>query len=562
VLSNLFFILLAALIGGLFAKLFKLPALVGYILAGVIGGIIFSLDGVTIQSIAELGVILLLFSVGLEISFEELMKVGKIAIIGAILQIFIVSAILFCFFVAILNMPPSAALVLALAFSMSSTALIVKILQDTNQTETIQYQILTSWALVQDLAVIPIIVLLPTLILQSNSSWSSVALSSLLTTVLVLGIVLATGKLIAPYLTHLVATTNNRELLMLLAICLALGIASLVSLFGISSAFGAFLAGVVISKTQENHAIFSETRPLRDIFSILFFVSLGFLINPSFVISHILIILLLTFVVIVIKATVTFFICQLFEYKGKTLIAVSFGLAQVGEFAFVLFIISQKLGILSNDLAQLGISTTLFTLLVAPFLFKEIIPVSRKLKEITKGSIFKGMFSHEVSVIQGSESEIKNHVIIAGFGRMGKWIGKALKEIGVDFIIIDYNHKVIREALKVGFIAIYGDASFPEILEEAYIKNAKAVLITIPDSNSQEEIILYCQKNFPDIKIMARAHLDSDIKKLVGFKIQRVVQPEFEAALAVVKSILVNSGRTKEEVNKKMKALRLSHANI
>lgn len=560
-LNILFFILLTALAGGLVARFFKIPSLVGYIAAGIIGGLVFSPGIGADQSIVEMGVILLLFSVGLEISFEKIFKIGKVALIGAILQIAAVALIIFWILVGILKVPPNAALVLALAFSMSSTALIVKILQDNSETGTIQYQILTSWALVQDLAVIPIVVLLPTLVLQNNASWSTIAVSSILTTTFVLGIVFLTGKLIAPYLTKLVAATNNHELLVLLALTLALGIANLVGLFGISSAFGAFLAGVVISKTQENHAIFSETRPLRDIFSILFFVSLGFLVTPSFIISHLLVILLLAIIIILVKIIVVFFLLELFDYRGKTAIAVSFGLAQVGEFAFVLFIIAQGLGILTKDLSQIGISTTIVTLLVSPFFFRAVVPVWKKMREVTKDSALKALFNHEVK-LEGEEIELKGHVVLAGYGRMGKWIGKALTQIGVKFVVIDYNHRTIAEALKSGVPAIYGDASFPEILEEAKVGNAKALLITVPDATAQEEIILYCQKNFPGLKIMARAHLDKDIKKLVELKIDKVVQPEFEAALAVVKSILINSGRSKEEVNKKIKSLRLSHANI
>ena len=559
--TTLFFILLAALLGGLIAKALKLPSLVGYILAGVVGGIIFALDGATIQSIAELGVILLLFSVGLEISFEKLMKVGKVASIGAILQILIVCVISFWFMVLI-NIPATGALILSLAFSLSSTALIVKIMEERNETGTIHYEILTSWSLVQDLAVIPIVALIPTLILQNHSSWINVATGSILTTFLVLGIVLLIGKLLAPYLTHLIAATNNHELLILLAITLALGTAALVTLFGISAAFGAFLAGVVISKTQENHAIFSETRPLRDIFSILFFVSLGFLVTPIFVITHIFTILILAVFVIILKTLVTFFLCVIFGYRGKTAIAVSLGLAQVGEFAFVLFLIAQKLGILSQELSQIGISVTLVTLLISPFLFKSIVPIWRKLKVMTENSSLKKLFLSYSLTEKENKKELSNHIIICGYGRMGKWIGKALVEIGVDFIIIDYNHKTIREAKVAGKNALYGDASFPEILEEAQIKTAKAVIITVPDHISQEEIINYCQKNFPEVKIMARAHLDSDMKKLNEFKIQKVVQPEFEAALAIVKNILVNSGRDKEEVSRKMKGLRQSHASV
>lgn len=562
-LVNLFFILLAALIGGLIAKLFKFPSLVGYIIAGVAGGVVLALDGGTIQDIAELGVILLLFSVGLEVSFEKLLKVGKVAIVGSLLQIIIFSGISFWVLHFLANFDQNSALVLSLAFSLSSTALIVKIMSDSAETGTIHYEIATSWSLVQDLAVIPIVVLLPTLTLSNNSSWAAVTLSSLTTTALVLGVVLLIGKLLAPYLTHLVAATNNREFLLLLAITLALGTASLVNLFGISAAFGAFLAGLVISKTQENHAIFSETRPLRDIFSILFFVSLGFLVTPIFIISHFFTIILLAVFVLILKALVIFILSVILGARGRTAISVTIALDQVGEFAFVLFLLSEKLGILPKEIGSIGVATTLVTLLISPFLFKASVPIWKKLKDLTIDSPFlKKIFVNGRITQKENIEPLENHIIICGFGRMGKWIGKALKEIGVPFIIIDYNHKTIRESIIEGQNSIYGDASLPEVLDAANISKAKAVIITLPDHFAQEEIITYCQTNFPNIKIMARAHLDSDMKKLNSFKIHKVIQPEFEAALAVVKSILVNSGRSKEEVNKKMKGLRLSHASL
>lgn len=561
-LANLFFILLVALVGGLVARLAKLPPLVGYIVAGVVGGLVSSFDSNVTTDIAEIGVVLLLFSVGLEISFEKLMNVGKVAVYGAILQMFLVTVVLFCVFVAIGNVPPNAALVVSFSFSLSSTALIVKLLRDANEEGTISYQILTAWALVQDLAVIPMVVLLPTLAIpMTGSSWANVALSSILTTLFILGIVFFVGKMVFPYLTRLVASLNNQEFLVLLAVTLAFGVASLVGLFGISSAFGAFLAGVVISNTQEKYAIFSETRPLRDIFSILFFVSLGFLLIPSFLISHFLSVVLLTAFVIILKIVVVFLLCQFFDYKGRTAVFVSFGLAEVGEFAFVLMIIAQKLGIVTNDLAQITISTTILSLLAEPFLLKSVRPFLKWFKKAAKNTFFEDLFAHGDSKPQISD-KISGHVIIVGFGRMGKWIGKALKEINVEFVVVDYNHKIIHEAKSLGVKAVYGDASFPEILEEAQIKNAKAILITLPDIYSQEEIILYVQKNFPNIKIMARAHLDSDIKRLGTLKLEKVVQPEFEAALAIVRKILETRGQPSEKVRKQIKALRLSHANI
>src|SRR5258708_6974458 len=435
-------------------------------------------------------------------------------------------------------------------------------MSDRGEVGTIHYEILTGWSLVQDLAVIPIVVLLPTLTLGAESSWLNVAFGSVLTTALILAIVFLVGKLLAPYLTHLIAITNNHELLLLLAITLALGTATLVTLFGISAAFGAFLAGVVISKTQENHAIFSETRPLRDIFAILFFVSLGFLVTPAFIFSHFFTILVLSIFVIILKAIITFILCLAFGYRGKTAIAVSLGLAQVGEFAFVLFLISGKMGIITNDVASIGTATTLVTLLVSPFLFNSVVPIWRRLKELTSNSkSLNKLFISGIIPVKEKET-MQNHIIICGYGRMGKWIGKALKEIGVPFIIIDYKRSVVHDAEKGGFQAIYGDASFPEVLEIAHPEKAKAIIITLPDHIAQEEKIAFCKRSAPDLKIIARAHLDSDLKKLSDLNIHKIIQPEFEGALAVVKNILTSSGRSKEEVNRKMKSLRLSHSNL
>ena len=550
---SLFLILLAALVGGLVAKLLRLPSLVGFILAGVVGGMIFAFDTKAINDIAELGVILLLFSVGLELSLEKLMKVGKIAILGGIIQILAVTGICYLF---------TQSIVLSLAFSLSSTALIVKIMAERGDTGTIHYEILTGWALVQDLAVIPIVAILPTLTFAaSGGSWMNLALGSVGTTALILGITFLVGRLLAPYLTHLIAATNNRELLILLGVTLALGTASMVTLFGISPAFGAFLAGVVISKTQENHAIFSETRSLRDIFSVLFFVSLGFLITPGFILSHFFLIIPLAIFVIAVKAIVTFVICLLFGVKGRTAITVAIGLAQVGEFAFVLFLIAGSMKMITPEVASIGTATTLVTLLISPFLFKAITPTWRYMKTLTEGSSLKKFFAGGVNSVK-DEVELNGHIIICGYGRMGKWVGRALKEMGVEFAVIDYNQKVVREASAAGAKAVYGDASYPEVLEAVFIDKAKAIIITLPDPIALEEIVIFCKHKVPNIKIMASAHLDADMRKLMDMKIHKIIQPEFEGALAVVKTVLTNSGRSKEEVAKNMKALRLSHANI
>ncbi len=555
-LENLFFLLLIALIGGVGAKLLKLPSIVGYILAGVVGAFVFR--GLTngIDNIAEIGIDLLLFSVGLELSLPKLAKVGKVATLGAILQIILVTVISFVILVFLFSISPVPAVVLSLGFSFASTAVVVKMIRERGEEGTIHAEILTGWSLMQDLAVIPVVVILPALAAGTNGSWLMLAVKS----ISILGAVFLIGRIIAPVVVHKIAAANSRELLILIAVALALGTSSLVTLFGISAAFGAFLAGVVISETQEQHAVFSETRPLRDLFSILFFVSLGFLVTFPFIIGHLLVIIELTIIILIIKFLVTFLVCLIFDYKGKTAILVSLGLTSVGEFAFILFLIAKGLNILSNYEALLGMSVTLLSLIIAPFLFKSGIPLWRKLKQLTLKHKFLNKLFISGEGRTSLENTLKDHIIICGFGRMGKWVGRALTDLNVPYIVIDYNQRVVRDASRSGIKSIYGDPSHIEVLEAANVKLAKAIIISLPDHIAQEEIISYCQSNVPDIKIMARAHEDQELRKLSALKIRKVVQPEFEAAVAIVREILVSAGHSKVDTADKIRNLRLSHS--
>src|SRR5258708_965756 len=244
-LENLFFLLLIALIGGVGAKLLKLPSIVCYILAGVVGAFVFRRLTNGIDNIAEIGIDLLLFSVGLELSLPKLAKVGKVATLGAILQVILVTVISFVILVFLFSISPVPAVVLSLGFSFASTAVVVKMIRERGEEGTIHAEILTGWSLMQDLAVIPVVVILPALAAGTNGSWLMLAVKSISIAALVLGAVFLIGRIIAPVVFHKIAAANSRELLILIAVALALGTSSLVTLFVISAAFGAFLAGEI-----------------------------------------------------------------------------------------------------------------------------------------------------------------------------------------------------------------------------------------------------------------------------------------------------------------------------
>ena len=555
---GLFFIVVAAVAGGFLAKVLKVPGLVGYIITGIAVGAILPQGLKEVSGLAQVGIILLLFSIGIELSFERLSRYLNIAVFGAIIQIILVT--LFSYIILhIFGFSSAVSLVLSLGFSVSSTAVLVKLLADRGETDTIHGEIMIGWLLVQDLAVIPMMVALPFFV-ASGGDWVSGAISSAIKVLLViLGVVLL-GRKIAPYFIHLLAGTNSRELLLLASISLALGTAAVTSFFGISPALGAFLAGVVISESQEHHAVFAEMLPLRDLFVALFFVTLGFLVDPTVIISKFGLIVILTLIVIALKILVTFVVSSFFGYKGKTGIANSFGLAQVGEFAFVIFSASLALRILSPEETSVGIAVTLLTLIFSPILYRSVVPFWRKMKLLTVKypALSKLVMSGERHDFD--TSTFKDHIIVCGYGRVGSWVGKALKEYGIPFVVVEYNQKVVQDLKDAGVTVVYGDPTEPEVLEAVGIRGAKAIILAIPDRVVQETLITYVQTVAPEVKIISRAHRDEDWEKLKTLRVDKIIQPEFEAALQIIRSVLASRGKNKDEISDLVRNLRVSHS--
>ncbi|HET7099094.1 MAG TPA: cation:proton antiporter [Patescibacteria group bacterium] len=557
IVLGLFLIAMASVLGGLLAKSLKLPSLVGYIIAGIVFGAMLPESFNDIVNLAQIGTILLLFSIGIELSFDSLTKYFKVAIFGSLIQIVLVT--LSSWFIMLLfGFNSVTSFILALGFSLSSTAVVVKILAERGEGETVHGGVMLGWLLVQDLAVIPIMVFLP-LLGNLSSGWVTVLAISLLKAIIVVIVAVVMGKIVFPIVIHKVAEANSRELLLLSSIALALGTATATSYFGISPSLGAFLAGIVISESQEHHAIFAETRPLRDLFVALFFVSLGFLVNPAVIFSKFFLIILLAAIVLLLKAVIVFFVSVAFGYRGKTAIANSFGLAQVGEFAFVIFSVALSLNLLSPENTSLGISVTLVTLMVSPILIKYAVPAWRKFRDLSSGiPVISAMFSsgekHNLN-----PDILENHIIICGYGRVGKWVGKALTQFSIPFIVVEYNQKIVNELKDSGVAVLYGDPTEPEVLEAVGIRGASAIVLAIPDRIAQETLIAYTQSVAPNVKIISRAHLDEDWEKLRTLRVDKVVQPEFEAALEIIRTILPGK-RNSDDVESSLRSLRMSHS--
>lgn len=550
VLGSLFLVVAVAAFGGVFARLVKLPNLVGFIISGLLFGILMPDNLKNISSLSEIGTILLLFSIGLVLSFDSLAKYYKVAVIGSIIQI-VVCAFVYWLLLMVFGFESKISLVLAMGFSLSSTAVVVKILTDRGEMETIHAQIMMGWLLVQDLVVIPIMIILPVLGVD-GANFMTPLLISLLKAVIVILLIVTIGKIVIPYVIHRVSETNSRELLLLTALTLAFGTSYIASLFGVSPALGAFLAGVLLSEGQENHAIFAETRPLRDLFMAIFFVTLGFSVDASVITNSFFGILITSISIVLLKSVITLIITTIYGYKGKTAVLTGIGLSNVSEFSFVIFTSAATIGIIDLKDASFGIVVSLVTLMISSIVYKFGNLIWRKIR------IIKFFAGGENKLILGTELE--NHIIICGYGRVGKWIGKALTEFKIPFVVVEYDKSIVDDLKKNNINVLYGDPSEPEVMDLVNLPTARMLILAIPDHVAQVALINYVQVHAPNVKIISRVHSENDLNMLRNLKISKLVQPEFEASISIIKSILTGSKKDKDEISLLVKRLRMSHS--
>ena len=548
---DLVIVLATAFLGGFLAKKLRQPLLSGYILGGVIVGVVFSnffQFSSGLSSLSEIGIAFLMFSLGLEFSLSRFKKLGKIIILGAIIQI-LATILISLLFLGKLGFDFYSSIFLGCCFSLSSTAVVLKILTDKGELETLQGQISEGWLLVQDLSVLPMIIILPALgNLNSLSALGNLGIA-FLKAVILLGGVVWLGKKIMPFLVEKVLSLRSRELLLLSIVSLCLVLAFVTASLGFSFAMGAFLAGFLISEIGISASVFGELRPLRDIFAVIFFVTLGFLLSPAYLFSHWPIILILSLIIIFLKIILVFGLILFLGYHTRTAVLTAFALAQVGEFAPVLGLMGRERGMITAETNFLIITVTLLTIIATPWLMGFSPLIYRKFKFFSK--LDKRPIKEEL--------ELNNHIVLCGYGRVGKYIGRALQMANLDFIVVDNNHQLIKELTGEGIRAVYGDPCEIDVLDYAQIDQARLLVIAIPDRQSQEIVIGNAQTLNPKIKIICRTHREENQASLKALRVQTVIQPEFEAALAIVRKLLSEFGVEENEISGKVSRLKIEH---
>jgi CPA2 family monovalent cation:H+ antiporter-2 len=543
----------SALLGGIVALRLRQPALVGYLLGGVLFGphglgLIHSTE--RIDAVAQVGVALLLFAIGVEFDLRTLATVRNVAIGGGLLQIALTVAAVSLPAVAY-GVGGDAAFMFGVFAALSSTMAALKILDERGESDSLHGRIATGILIIQDLSVVPIAVLLPILSQTPERLALALGLAAGKAVLLIAGTYLLAARAL-PWALLRIATSRSRELFLLTVIALALGTAFVTEILGLSIAFGAFLAGLIVGRSEVGHRALSETLPLRDVFAAIFFVSVGSLIDPRFVLASLGTILPLALALVAVKAALTTGIVRGFGFDGQTAVTVGLTLAQVGEFSLVLGQLAQRQGIITAEHYAVLLAVTLVTIVATAPLQGAAGPLRVGLRAIPGCGRW---FADPLTPHTGPEP-LTQHIVICGFGRVGRAVADVLSARGFRYLVIDLNPHIIADLHREGIPCIYGDAVQPAVLAHAGLERARSLACAVPDSGSAEAIIRAARSISPRLDVIARARDAMDLGELRAAGAAEVVYPEFEAGLEFIRHILHRYGVSLMEIQGVLQAQR------
>jgi CPA2 family monovalent cation:H+ antiporter-2 len=538
--------LTAAFVGGLIARKLRVPPIVGYLLAGVaVGpftpGLIADTD--VAAELAEIGVVLLMFGVGIHFSIRDLLAVRSIAIPGAVGQIFVATMLGVATGVA-LGWGIGGGLVLGLALSVASTVVLLRNLTERRELDTNQGRIAVGWLIVEDVFTVVVLVLLPAIAPSlggtpagGGSAGPIADVAIALGKAAVFGVLMVVvGARLVPWLLVTVAREGSRELFTLAVLAIAVGIAFASSaVFGVSLALGAFLAGAIVGESDLSHQAAADALPLQDAFAVLFFVSVGMLVDPSFIVSHPLEILVVVGLIVVAKSAAAFGIVAMLGYPLRTALTIAAALAQIGEFSFILATLGMSLGLLPPEGFQLIVAGSLISITLSPLLFATIDPIDERLRDTGFVRAIIGRRGRHLSRLPEpaeADEPLVGHAVLSGYGRVGQMIEPALRRRGFTTVVISNDRRVVEALRREGGRALYGDASHRDVLAEAGVERARMVIAAVNDPHVTRLVIDRARELNPRIDVVARASSDAEAARLRA--VGRAVQPVFgERELAV-----------------------------
>ncbi|MGD9502047.1 MAG: YbaL family putative K(+) efflux transporter [Methyloceanibacter sp.] len=534
---------------GVVAHRLKLPPLIGYLVAGILIGP-FTPGPIADQNIAnqlaEVGVILLMFGVGLHFSLKDLLSVRAIAVPGAVAQ-GLVATPLGMGVGWWLGWPPAAGIIFGIALSVASTVVLLRVLQERRLLETERGRITVGWLIVQDIAMILVLVLLPGLAAlfygMETAPKSAEILLSITTVLLKFGVFVAVmlivGKKLIPAILHYVAHTGSRELFRLAVLSIALGVAyAAAELFGVSLALGAFFAGMILSESALSQQAATESLPLRDAFAVLFFVSVGMLFNPAIVASAPLALLATVLIILIAKSAVAYGVVRLFRHGIPAALMISASLAQIGEFSFILANRGLQLGLLPAEGRDLILAGAIITILLNPLLFAALDVYATRREKAAPVEVEPEQKEDETKMREPiPPTALTDHVVLVGHGRVGGVISAALRERNVPLFIIEDNDDRVAALRELGIEAVNGNAADPEVLEAANLPAARCLLVAIPDAFEGGQVVQQARATNPTLPIVARAHFEEEIDHLKQHGANVVVMGEHEIARSMIDNV-------------------------
>lgn len=562
-LVNLSVSLVAALVFGLITERLRLSPIVGYICAGIMLGPYtpgFVADAAMALQFAEIGVVLLMFGVGLHFNLKDLWAVRKVAIPGALAQI--ATATLFgCLAVTSLGYGISQGIIIGIAISVASTVVLVRMLTDNDVLHTPQGHIAVGWLVLEDIFTVLVLVALPAVASIANGSGEdqqsiAMAIGMALLRIAVLSVViLGAGKRLIPWLLEQVAKTRSRELFTLAILSLALSIAvASAYFFGVSMALGAFLAGMVVGQTSVSHQAAADALPMRDAFAVLFFVAVGMLFDFAEILEQPVLLALLLAGILLVKPITAFLIVWLLRYSFRSGITIAFALAQVGEFSFLLADEAIRHKLLNHTGYSLLVACAILTITVNPLLFRTIEPLEvwlRKKSALWRllasrserdGAVLNQLTQDRLSEFEGGVSSQPERAVIVGYGPVGQTAMRLLRDFGVETTIVDLNLDTVRSLSDQGILAVYGDSTRRDILEAAGIHGAKYLLLTVPDVLTRTLSIMTAKEMNNELKVFTRARYLRERAWLEEVGATEICTEEAETAIGLARLLLREMG--------------------
>jgi CPA2 family monovalent cation:H+ antiporter-2 len=545
----------AALVFGYLTERLGWSPLVGYLLAGVVIGPYtpgFVADAGLAEQLAEVGVILLMFGVGLQFHFDELLAVRRVALPGAVAQS-AVATILGAVAARSLGWSWSAALVFGMALSVASTVVLVRVLSDNRDLHTPSGHIAVGWLVVEDLFTVLVLVILPALFGGATTgSWTALATSLAITGLKVAGLIAFTavvGARVIPWLLDHIADTRSRELFTLTVLVIALGIAvGAATIFGVSMALGAFLAGMIVARSDYSVRAASDALPMRDAFAVLFFVSVGMLLDPASLLATPLLTLSALAIVLAGKPLVALLVVLAMRYPLKTALAVSVALAQIGEFSFILVALGRDLGVLPPEAMHVVVAVAIASIVLNPVAYRTLTPIDRW---ASRQRWLRAVVLPPVAGMAPIAPAVpsSHRAIVIGYGPTGRTLTRLLRENGLTPTVIELNMDTVRRLRTEGLAAVYGDATHRDVLEAAGVRQARELIITA-DVPGRTEVIRLAREMNPELHVLARTTHLRDVPALAQAGADDVFSGEGEVALALIEGVLERLGATAEQIDR------------